>query len=434
MSNSFDAVIIGAGVIGSAIAFEMSKAGKKTVNVDMLPAAGHGSTAAPCAIIRTYYSTLDGTALAYESYFHWKSWPDYVGTSDELGLAELRETGCMVMKTEHNGNLEGICRLMDQLSIAYEHWDADAVRRRIPVYDMRRYAPAKTREADDFGEPTGGELTGAVFFPNGGYINDPQLATHNLQRAAESHGAAYLFNKRVVEISKDGGRVSGVVLDDGSRLEAPVVINVAGPHSNGINKLAGADLDMKISTRALRQEVVHVPAPAEYAFSEEGLVVSDSDVAVYSRPEIGNHILIGSEDPACDEPEWVDPDDFNRDFSEQWTTQALRMAQRIPSLGIPSRMRGVVDLYDVTEDWGPIYDRSSVDGYYMAVGTSGNQFKNAPVVGALMNALVDYCEAGKNHDAEPMAFHLPMTGHTLDCRTFSRLREINADSSFSVLG
>ncbi len=434
MSKSFDAVIIGAGVIGSAIAFEMSKAGKKTINVDMLPSAGHGSTSASCAIIRTYYSTLDGTALAYESYFHWKAWSDYVGGSDELGLAEFRETGCMVMKTEHNGNLASICALMDQLSIPYEHWDADTVRRRVPVYDMRQFAPAKTREADDFGEPTGGDLAGAVFFPNGGYINDPKLAAHNLQRAAEANGAAYLFNKRVVEIPQTGDRVTGVVLDDGTSFDAPVVINVAGPHSSVVNELAGATADMGITTRALRQEVVHVPSPGDYAFGEEGLVVSDSDVAVYSRPEIGNNILIGSEDPACDEPEWVDPDDFNRDFSEQWATQALRMAQRIPSLGIPSRMRGVVDLYDVTEDWGPIYDRSAVDGYYMAVGTSGNQFKNAPVVGTLMNALVDYCEGGADHDAEPMKFHLPRTDHTLDCRTFSRRREINADSSFSVLG
>ena len=48
-------------------------------------------------------------------------------------------------------------------------------------------------------------------------------------------------------------------------------------------------------------------------------------------------------------------------------------------------MRGIVDLYDVSDDWLPIYDRSAIDCFYMACGTSGNQFKNAPVVGELMS-------------------------------------------------
>ena len=43
--------------------------------------------------------------------------------------------------------------------------------------------------------------------------------------------------------------------------------------------------------------------------------------------------------------------------------------------------QGIVACYDVTEDWNPVYDKSSLPGYFMAVGTSGNQFKNAGVVG-----------------------------------------------------
>jgi sarcosine oxidase subunit beta len=225
-----------------------------------------------------------------------------------------------------------------------------------------------------------------------------------------------------------------VVLDDGTRITAPVVVNVAGPHSAKVNAMADVLADMKISTRALRQEVTHLPSPEGFNFESNGLVVSDSDIGVYNRPEIGNHILVGSEDPECDAREWVDPDDFNREFSEQWTTQALRMAQRMPGLGIPSRLKGVVDLYDVTEDWIPIYDKSSLPGFYMACGSSGNQFKNAPVAGAMMAELIRYCEDGNDHDIAPLQFALPRLGRSLDMRTFSRLREINPDSSFSVLG
>ncbi|MEZ5826383.1 MAG: FAD-dependent oxidoreductase [Geminicoccaceae bacterium] len=52
MQQSFDIIIIGAGIIGAAIAFEMAKSGKRTLNIDRLPAAGYGSTSHSCAIIR----------------------------------------------------------------------------------------------------------------------------------------------------------------------------------------------------------------------------------------------------------------------------------------------------------------------------------------------------------------------------------------------
>jgi sarcosine oxidase subunit beta len=66
----------------------------------------------------------------------------------------------------------------------------------------------------------------------------------------------------------------------------------------------------------------------------------------------------------------------------------MRYAQRVPSLGIPSQTRGVVDLYDASTDWIPIYDKSSLPGFYMACGTSGNQYKNAAIAGKMMAALV----------------------------------------------
>jgi len=213
------------------------------------------------------------------------------------------------------------------------------------------------------------------------------------------------------------------------------VINVAGPGSSIINRMAGVLDDMTIQTRPLRQEVVHVPSPEGFDFETSGTIVSDSDIACYVRPEHGNHILIGSEDPQCDPHHWVEDDvSYDREFSDQWTTQAMRYAQRVPSLGIPSATRGVVDLYDASTDWIPIYDKSSLPGFYMACGTSGNQYKNAPIAGKLMAALVEYCEGGADHDRDPMRFTLPYLGREIDAGFYSRRRKINDESSFSVLG
>ena len=434
MSERYDAIVIGAGIIGACTGFELAKKGLKTLNIDKLPAAGYGSTGASCAIIRTHYSTYDGCAMAYEGYHYWDDWAGYLGVEDERGLARFVNTGCAVMKTELNRNLAPICANMDRLGIPWQDWDVATLKEKLPIYDPRRFSPVRLPSDPDFGKASDEPLAGAVFFPKAGYITDPQLATHNVQRAAEAAGGTFRFNAEIVEIRQSGGRVAGVTLADGSAVDAPIVVNVAGPHSYKINRMAGVESGMTIKTRALRQEVAHVPSPDGFDFEAQGMVTSDSDIGCYCRPEHGNHILIGSEDPECDEREWVDPDDYNRDFTEQWNAQVYRVAQRIPGLGIPGQAKGVVDLYDVSDDWIPIYDKSDLAGFYMAVGSSGNQFKNAPVAGAMMAELIDRAEAGHDHDADPVKFHLRHIGLDIDIGFYSRRREINPESSFSVLG
>jgi sarcosine oxidase subunit beta len=434
VSKSYDAVIIGAGIIGAAIGCELARKGYRTVNVDALPAAGYGPTAASCAIIRTHYSTFDGAAIAYEGYFYWKDWAGYIGVDDERGLSIFHDSGCMVMRTEHNGYLQKIIDNMDALGIPYELWDEERITQRFPIYDTRQFAPVRRPDDEGFGVPRDEPVAGAVYFPTAGYISDPQLATHNIQRAAEAAGGEFLFNTRVTEILTAEGRVSGVALDSGERVASPVVVNVAGAYSWPVNEMAGVTGDMNITTKVLKQEVAHIPSPEGFDYESQGMVTSDSDIGCYTRPEKGNYILVGSEDPECDEREWVDPDRFDDNFTEQWRVQALRMAQRIPSLGIPSRMRGVVSLYDVADDWIPIYDKSSLPGFYMAIGTSGNQFKNAPVAGLMMASLIHECERGREHDNDPLQFHMKYTDRTIDVGFYSRRRKINAESSFSVLG
>lgn len=435
IADRYDAIVIGAGVIGCCAAYELAKQGYKTLSVDKLPGAGYGSTSASCAIIRTYYSAFETCALAYEGWYYWKNWAAYIGEGVADDLIDYKDVGCLVIKTPHNKDLSVVCETMDAIGCPYEHLTAAEIPGRLAGADTRRFAPAKRPDDPGFGEATGPAVAGAVFFPRGGYVSDPMLAAVNARQAAEREGAQFLFGARIVEIRQDGGRVAGVTLDDGRRIDARVVVNVAGPHSAIVNEMAGATADMNISTRALRHEVAHVPAPAGVNFERDGVVYSDSDIHTYARPEVGNHILIGSEDPECDPKEWIDdPDSFDGNFSDQWKIMVMRMAQRLPDLPVPEQARGVVALYDVSDDWMPVYDKSALPGFYMAVGTSGNQFKNAPVAGKIMAALVDACENGHDHDADPLMFELEHIGKRIDLGAFSRKREINPNSSFSVIG
>ena len=58
----------------------------------------------------------------------------------------------------------------------------------------------------------------------------------------------------VVSINNDGKKITGVTLLSGEIIEAPIVINAAGPHASKINRMAGVAEEMNIRHRPLRQD------------------------------------------------------------------------------------------------------------------------------------------------------------------------------------
>ena len=435
MNQKPDVIIIGAGLIGCATAYELTKRGYKTLNIDKLPAAGFGSTSNSCAIVRFHYSTLDGATMAYENYFYWKDWENHIGPVDERGYAKFVECGFVIFRNGDPSE-QNFINLFEQIGIPYETWSLEALRERFPIGDLHSFWPPQPIDDETFWDEPTTPLTGGIYNPQGGYVNDPQLATYNLMQAAQRNGGEFLFNAEVVEVRKENGRVSGITLSDGTQIDAPVVVNAAGPHSFIINRLAGVEEGMKIKTNALRREVHHVASPKRFNFNQDGFVFSDADNGIYFRPETGNNILVGSADPECDPKEWVDnPDEVQSQLTDElWKTQVYRLARRIPELEIPTKPSGIVSMYDASSDWIPVYDQSDLPGFYLAVGTSGNQFKNAAGVGHLMATLIDAVEKGQNHDEDPVQVKMPYTGVILNAGFYSRLRELNTESSNTVMG
>lgn len=437
MTKKIEVVIIGCGIIGNCIAFELSKKGYKTLSIDKNGDSGAGSTAGSCAIVRAHYSTLEGVAFAWEGFDIWQNWKDYCQVDDSWGMAKYNECGSIMIKSRDR-NWRKILEHWDTVGVPYEDWDIKTLSKRLPIMSNHEFWPQTRPEEDDsFFEERDALIEGALYCPVAGYMSDPKLSTHNVQMAAEAKGAQFMFNAEVTQILRENNRVTGVMLKDGTRIETQVVINVAGPHSSVINKMAGVEENNTIKTRAERHEVAYVPSPAGFDFETNGFQISDGDNGIYMRPEVGNSILVGSEDPKCDTHQWVDdPDEFNRNTTDsQWTAQVYRAARRLPDLGVPNMHKGFSELYDVSSDWLPIYDKSDLDGFYMAVGSSGNQYKNAPVAGMMMSELIEQCEKnGLDHDAQPLNFMLPKTGIPLDMSAFSRNRELNPNSTYSVIG
>lgn len=428
-----DVVVIGAGVVGSSVALELSRAGYGVVVVDKASGVGHGSTGASSAVVRFNFSTSAGVASAWESYTCWRTWADHLGlTPNQDELARYVRSGLAMLDVDLAPRINYLPHF-DSLSIPYEEWDSNTLAARIPGIDVGKYWPPKRIDQDEFWEEAPGTL-GAVYTPDGGYVNDPQLAAQNLATAASRRGAAFLLRREVVGIDRDDWRVTAVRLADGERIECRVVVNAAGPWSTRVNELAGAGGDFTIGLRAMRQEVHQVEAPP--AFKENPICFADMDLGTYVRPEGTGHLLIGGTEPECDPMQWLDdPEDaYPNPTNAVFEAQVVRAARRLSDLRVPTRPQGVVGVYDVADDWTPIYDQTDVGGFYVAIGTSGNQFKNAPIVGQFMAAIVDQVENGVSHDEKPVRFHAPHTGAVIDLGVFSRRRTPNSGSSGTVMG
>ncbi|MFT7485008.1 MAG: sarcosine oxidase subunit beta [Candidatus Paceibacteria bacterium] len=429
-----DILILGGGIIGCSIGLELARLGQSVIIIERNGEVGHGTTAASCAIIRRFYSTDTMTAMAQEGAAVWSTWGDYLGAGAEEDLARFIRCGMLFVPPTLSEGVRSTIQRMEDHNVDVEWLSAEAITQRFPYLDVASQTPVRDPNDDDFFETTGRQIEGAVFERDAGYVISPALATRNLRDAAERAGVTFRLGEEVVAIEDSAARYR-LRLASGGTIDGHVLINCAGPHSSVVNQMAGVDIGIEV--RPLRREVHAVSNPAhEREGADPVPIVGDVDGGLYFRPETGGvDLIVGSLDPECDAKEWVTDPDSNDDNSTVANHERfmLRLMKRFPEIQL-ERRRGLGSMYDVTTlDWNPVLDCTDRPGYYVAIGTSGSSFKTAPVIGRVMAELVQYCEAGNNHDKEPVQVSMDRTGFSIDVGFFSRLRGAHSSSN-TVLG
>ena len=201
--------------------------------------------------------------------------------------------------------------------------------------------------------------------------------------------------------------------------------------------MAGVEDEMNVKTRALRHEVHHVPSPPDFDFEHDGFHTSDGDTGIYFRPESGNHILIGSEDPECDPQVWVDdPDSYDR----------ARHREAVGGAGLPARAPDAVaaDPERAQGHRRPLRRLRRLDPDLRPLGARrllhGDRDERQPVQERAGRRPPDG-RADRQGRARPRPRQRPGEGQVPSTRGssstpafYSRLREINPNSSFSVNG
>ncbi|MGG5259696.1 NAD(P)/FAD-dependent oxidoreductase [Phycicoccus avicenniae] len=424
------AVVVGAGVVGCSIALSLSRQGYAVTVVDRGPQPGSATTSSSSAVVRFHYTHRTAVALALESALMWKDWSGVVGPVGDL--ARFYEVGALVYDSPLL-RLDTLERLFDEVGVVWQRWDPQASRAAVPALDPGHFGPPVPVDTDEFFADADGELA-CLFTPQGGFIDDPQLATANLADAARAAGAGFVFRDSVVAVPGTGP-VECVELESGRSLPAEVVVNAAGPWSARMCEIAGVLDEITVPTRPLRQEVHVIEAPDGFAVGHGGVCVTDADLGTYFRPHPGGTLLVGGLEPACDPLEWIeDLEDYPTTVTRiGYERNVHRMARRLPDAAVPPRPVGLASAYDVTPDWVPVYDKTSRAGFFLAIGTSGNQFKNAPMIGAVIAALVDAERNGRDHDVDPVRLALPRLGLDVDLGYYSRRRTPHAGTG-SVVG
>jgi glycine/D-amino acid oxidase-like deaminating enzyme len=357
MSETFDVVLVGAGIMGCATAFELSRRGVKVAVVEK-GALASGSTGKSSAIVRQHYSNEVTARMARWGLDVFRDFDARVG-----GESGFVNAGFVVLvPAEDAEGLRANVTLQRQVGI-----------------DTRILTPEEIPEVVP--GVAAADLVAAAYEPGAGYA-DPHRTTSGFHRAAKRLGARFFFNREVTGIRFAGGRVVGVDTGAGS-LDAAAVVNCAGPWGARVAAMAG--LDVPVSS--CRAQVAVFGRPG--AQSGPHPVVLDFVHASYFRPETGHLMLVGLIDPSEAE-DVVDPDRYPEHSDDAFDLLVgERWIRRCPAMEAAERRRGYAGLYAVTPDWHPIIDEVPAgSGHFLCTGFSGHGFKLGPAVGLLTAELV----------------------------------------------
>lgn len=356
--QSYDAIVIGAGVIGSSVAYHLARLGAgKVLVLDRLQ-IGAGTSTQSSGILRTHYSVIENVELAKRSWAVFKDFAGYIG--DDEASAGLVKCGYMICAPE-GPKLEPLrASLAGQAGVGVEVrlLDRDAARELLPIAQF-----------DD------AALIG--YEPEAGFA-DAYLVATGFARAARRQGVKIMEGVNVERLLLEGARVVGVETSQGT-FHSNTVISTQNIWAGDIEQWTGVPTPVK----AERHAVLALAGPEAYSFKMPVFKDLGSPGMLYCRSYGGNQMLVseGTVGEAL-----AQPDNEQGDISMDYVIEVgSQVAERFPSFaeaGLASSWTGV---YDVTPDWNPVLGRlPDVPGLVVGYGFSGHGFKLSPGVGLVL--------------------------------------------------
>ena len=355
-------MVVGAGVTGASIAYQLARhSGLRVVVVDERAPVG-GISGRTFGQIRQHYSNALMVRIAQRGFHCIRNWDAEVGFGDP-GYARF---GYMLLVTEDQ--LEGLRHNIE-------------LGRRLGV-DTRFVQGDEIAEIEPLVDTAG--ISGGAYEPDGGYIDVSKMVLSWLA-AATAAGATVLAPLAVDEILACDGAVAGVGTARGE-IRAPTVVAATGAWARDLLDPLG--VEVPVERRRLDMAMLAQPPGAKALHT----CITDGNSNLVIRPDMGRHVLAVAyppEMPLVDDP-LADASDADHRAHAARIERA--MAERLPDMGAASVVWTTSGAYDVSPDYHPILgwadEIGGVSGLYLAVGLSGHGLKLSPALGEIAAAAV----------------------------------------------
>lgn len=339
-------VVIGGGVVGCSIAYNLARRGQRDVVVLERDTVGSGTTSKAAGGIRAQFPTETEIRFSQEGFRVFASFREEFGV--DIGFTRI---GYLFLVSDED-DLRGFRERM-------------ALQQRLGV-DVRLVAPADARalvpalRVDD--------LIAAVWGPEDA-LAGPSEVTNGFARRARELGARIAEGVDVTAIDQRDGRVRGVRTTDGD-ISAPVVLNAAGPFAARVGRLAGIDLPVHPRRRHIffTEPFPEIPGPVP--------LTTDRRSGFYFRKEMEQVLLSAGDVQDVG-------DDLSASMDGAMMEEAVHKAiERVPVLEHARIAGGWAGLRPLTPDdhaiigWAP-----GLEGLFLAVGFGGHGFQHSPATG-----------------------------------------------------
>jgi sarcosine oxidase, subunit beta len=354
--SSADVVIIGGGIVGASIAYQLTMAGCRSVVILEREAhQGKGSTGKSMGGVRAQFSTPVSIRMSLYSIPFFRDFEQMLGHP-----SGYRAQGYLFVATND--------RHLQYLRDNFERQIAlglDTVRL-LDAAEIVRMVPQL--RSDD--------VVGGSFCSTDGFV-DPYSVMTGFTLRALAQGAELERDIEVTGIEMDAAGVAAVKTTRGT-VATRTVVNAAGAWSARVAKMAGLDLPVEPLRRML------VPTEPFDKIAHSAPMTIDMSTGFHFRPE-GLGLLLA----------WNDPEEkpgFNTQFDRAFTEKILtRAVNRVPVLEEvevnPSR--AWAGLYEMTPDHHPILGGApGIPGFYLANGFSGHGVMHSPATGKIMADLI----------------------------------------------
>jgi sarcosine oxidase subunit beta len=347
-----DAVVIGAGVVGTSIAYHLAARGCTDVVVLERNRIAQGASGDGAGGFRQQFSTAINVQMTRLSL------PYFLDARERLGvLVDVHRQGYLFLLGDEARAAEFRANLAMQQGLGTPvRWlDPGEIAALVPGLRV-----------DD--------LLGATYCPDDGWARPPLVAAA-FARRAEALGVRVFEGCPVTGIATAGDRVTGVATRDGA-IAAPIVVDAAGPWATEVAALAGIALPMVPVCR-------QVFRTAPFAGVDAGAPLTiDVASGLWFRPHEGGFWW-----GVSDEGE---PPSLIKHLAPDWAAHTAALAlDRLPAFAAARIVGGWSGFYAMTPDaHGLIGGFSQLRGFYCATGFSGHGFQHSPATGLLLSEII----------------------------------------------